>query len=151
MAVTGAFENSNPLSTERPKAAVSGYLIHPNTTPFRFYAELRFLNIVKTGPQTVPSFFPVTLRCGGNQNLLLPLYGQDLSPIFWTKNTKKHKSAEGNFRYLVMYLRLRNPHKPRDRHLATSTSGLHYLETIKWTGYPLKIRVYIQLWRKKGK
>ena len=48
-----------------------------------------------------------------------------------------------------MDLRLPNPREPRDRHPATITSGLYYLETIKWNAYALKVRVYKKLWRKK--
>ena len=57
--------------------------------------------------------------------------------------------------------RYKNPHKQKvtcsrkkyryDRHLATITSGFYYLETKKWNAYDLKIRVYMKLWRKKGK
>ena len=61
---------------------------------------------------------------------------------------KKRKSAQGDFRELVMRSRLRNP---RDRHPATITIRLDRLESIKWNAYWLKIRVYMELWRTKGK
>ena len=55
MAVSTAFENSNPLSPEETDAAAyQDTRIHPITTSFRFYAHLLFLNIVKNGPQTDP-------------------------------------------------------------------------------------------------
>ena len=55
MAVSSLFENSKPLSPEKTEAvAYQNTLVHPNTTSFRFYAQLVFVNIVKTGPQTDP-------------------------------------------------------------------------------------------------
>ena len=45
------------------------------------------------------------------------------------------KSAQDKFRQLEMNLQQPNPHEPRYQHLATITSGLYYLGTIRWNAY----------------